>query len=59
MKKDLQIEARKLRKESTFTIRKIAGKLNVSKSSVSNWVRDIELIECFLVLIFIHQTHIQ
>jgi len=38
-------EARKLRKEGGMAVGKIAKKLGVSKSSVSLWVRDIELTE--------------
>lgn len=38
-------EARKLRKEKGLSIIEIAKQLNVAKSSVSNWVRDIELTE--------------
>ncbi len=36
-------EARKLRKEEGLSLKEISEKLNVAKSSVSLWVRDIEL----------------
>ena len=42
MKPEKRIEARELRKNGN-TIKKIANTLGVSKSSVSLWVRDIEL----------------
>ena len=43
MKTEKRKEARKLRKEKGLSIGKIAEELEVSKSSVSLWVRDIEL----------------
>jgi transcriptional regulator with XRE-family HTH domain len=45
MKKDMQMKAKKLRKDLGLSIKKIADILNVSKGSVSLWVRDIELSE--------------
>jgi DNA-binding transcriptional ArsR family regulator len=38
-----RIEARRLRREETLPISEIASRLGVSKSSVSVWVRDVEL----------------
>lgn len=43
MKKDLKEEARRLRKEEGLSLGEIKDRLGVAKSSVSNWVRDIEL----------------
>jgi len=45
MKKNERQEARRLRKEEVLSITKIADNLHVSKSSVSLWVRNIELTE--------------
>lgn len=45
MKEKEKIEARRLRKEEGLPIGEIAEKLIVAKSSVSMWVRDIELTE--------------
>jgi len=45
MKYDKMIEARRLRQEDGLPINEIATRLEVSKSSVSNWVRSIELSE--------------
>jgi transcriptional regulator with XRE-family HTH domain len=43
MAKSLQrIEARKLRKEKGLSIKEIAEKVRVGKSTVSLWCRDIE-----------------
>lgn len=44
MKKDKQLDAIKLRKEG-FSVGKISQLLSVSKSSVSRWVKNIELSE--------------
>lgn len=38
-------EARRLRKEEGLSLKRIANQLNVAKSSVSVWVRDIELTD--------------
>lgn len=43
MKSNLKNEARRLRKQEGLSLGDIAKKLNVSKSSVSNWVRGIQL----------------
>ena len=43
MKTEERFLARQLRKEEGLSIGKIASRLGVSKSSVSLWVRDIEL----------------
>ena len=45
MKVKEKAEARKLRKEKGYSIKQIARELKVSQSSVSYWVRDIELTE--------------
>ena len=45
MKEAQRQEARRLRKEKGLPISEIAKKLSVAKSSVSLWVRDIELTE--------------
>lgn len=46
VKKESEIElARELRSKEGLSVSKIARKLNVAKSSVSVWVRDIELTE--------------
>ena len=45
MKNTEKIEAIRLRKEEGLSLRKIAEKLQVSKGSVSLWVRNIELTE--------------
>lgn len=42
-KVDQQKKARKLRKEKGWSLKEIAEELHVAKSSVSLWVRDIEL----------------
>jgi transposase-like protein len=42
MKKELRNQARQMRQEGE-SVRQIALKLNVSKSTISNWVRDIQL----------------
>jgi transcriptional regulator with XRE-family HTH domain len=36
-------EARRLRRDEGLSVKELAGLLGVSKSSVSLWVRDIEL----------------
>ena len=43
MKKEEQKEARRLRKKYGFSLGKISKILNVSKGSVSLWVKDIKL----------------
>lgn len=43
MKNRERLEARRLRKEKGLSLKTIANKLNVSLSSVSLWVRDIDL----------------
>jgi transcriptional regulator with XRE-family HTH domain len=43
VKPDKRFEARKLRSEQGLALREIAERLGVSKSSISLWVRDIEL----------------
>jgi transposase-like protein len=43
VKPELRAEARRLRSERGMALREIAEQLGVSKSSVSLWVRDIEL----------------
>lgn len=43
-KKVERIQARKLRQQG-YSLKEIAAKLNVAKSSVSTWCRDIELTE--------------
>jgi transcriptional regulator with XRE-family HTH domain len=45
MKLELNQRARQLRKYNGYSLGKIANILNVSKSSVSLWVRDIELTD--------------
>lgn len=45
MKTKEKLEARKLRKEKGWPLNKIAKHLNVSKGTVSVWVRDVELTE--------------
>lgn len=45
MKHKEKIEARRMRAEQGLPIREIAEKLQVAKSSVSLWVRDIELTD--------------
>jgi hypothetical protein len=46
MKLKEKLEARRLRKEEGWSIGRIRKHLGVAKSSVSLWVRDIELTEC-------------
>ena len=43
VKSEAKIEARRLRAESGLPISAIASRLGVAKSSVSRWVRDVEL----------------
>ncbi len=43
VKSEARIEARRLRAESGLPISAIASRLGVAKSSVSRWVRDVEL----------------
>ena len=43
MKSELRAEARRLRRDDGLPLTAIADRLGVSKSSVSRWVRDIEL----------------
>jgi transcriptional regulator with XRE-family HTH domain len=45
VKRGLRDEARRLRREEGVSVRKIAIRLGVSKSSVSLWVRDIVLTQ--------------
>lgn len=40
-----RIEARRLRKEEGYSLKEICTKIKVSKSSVSGWVKDIELTD--------------
>jgi transcriptional regulator with XRE-family HTH domain len=42
MKPKEQAEARRLRRDDGLSLKEIAERLSVSKSSVSAWVRDIE-----------------
>jgi transcriptional regulator with XRE-family HTH domain len=44
-KDDLRAEARRLRQEQGLSVKQIAATLNVAQSSVSTWVRDVELTE--------------
>ena len=45
MKLKEKLEARRLRKEEGLSLKEIAERLNVAKSSVSLWVRDVELTD--------------
>jgi transposase-like protein len=51
-------EARRLRREDGMSVKEIARKLDVSKSSVSLWVRDIELSNAQLAALdYRHHNH--
>lgn len=43
MKNEKRLLARKIREEEGLSLKKIADRINVAKSTVSLWVRDIEL----------------
>lgn len=45
MKQDKRAEARRLRQEQGLSVNQICKQLGVAKSSVSVWVRDIQLTE--------------
>jgi transcriptional regulator with XRE-family HTH domain len=55
MKSHEREEARRLRREEGLSVLQIARKLNVSKSSVSLWVRDIELTEAQITYLIENQ----
>jgi hypothetical protein len=45
MKKEAREEARRLRRDEGLSVKEISDQLHVSRSSVSLWVRDIELTD--------------
>lgn len=57
MKPQARTEARRLRREEGLAITEIAQRLDVAKSSVSNWVRDIPLTDAQQAALKAHYTH--
>ena len=57
MKYKEKLEARRLRKEEGLSLKEIAEKVGVAKSSVSLWVRDIELSDEQLAVLIERSCH--